>query len=143
MCHQILIDANNNYLQNKFKVNEYIEKHKLEVEDKSLYINACLPSNHEIHSGWLNNPTAPDVAVLVQNSMQYMNSKRRLILDFRKFGNCLNDLKTTIDIHQSYDLLQYPLIFLQATDGWYFNNGHHAGVVPTCKSALIWCHPAS
>ena len=64
-CHQILVVAGNNYLQEFIQVNEYIENNKLEMEDVSICIDACFPSNLDIHLGRLNVPTAPDVAVLM------------------------------------------------------------------------------
>ena len=120
MCQQIHIDADNYYLQGFFKVNEYIEKNKLEVQDVSLCIGGCLPSNPEIHPGQLNIPSAPDVAVLMPNSLQNMNTTRTLVLNYQESGNYRNDLKTIADFHRSYDPLQYPLIFPQGTDGWHF-----------------------
>ena len=68
-CHQILVVAGNNYLQEFIQVNEYIEDNKL-AEDVSICIDVCFPSNLDIHSGCLNIPTAPDVAVLMPNCME-------------------------------------------------------------------------
>ena len=71
------------------------------------------------------------------------NSIRMLICKFRADDNTTG-LCQFSDCHQSYDLLQYPLLFPHGTDGWYYrvknvSNGKHVSLIQYVRYHIIPC----
>ena len=72
------------------------------------------PKGHQgEHSRRYNKPLSDEVGVLMLNDA---TNNRDIVLHYRDGG-----LKCISELHQSYDPLQYPLLFPNGADGWYVN----------------------
>lgn len=66
------------------------------------------------HERTFNAPTLDEVAILIVGEQL---EKRDIVLTRRDTGQ----LQQISETHRSYDTLQYPLMFWQGEDGYYFN----------------------
>lgn len=66
------------------------------------------------HEGTFNAPTVDELAILIVGEQL---EKRDIVLTRRDTGQ----LQQISETHRSYDTLQYPLMFWQGEDGYYFN----------------------
>ena len=60
-----------------------------------------------------NRPLSDEIAVLMPNDA---TNAREIVLYYRDGG-----LKQISELHRSYDVLQYPLLFPHGSDGWHAN----------------------
>jgi len=65
------------------------------------------------HSRRYNSPLSDEISVLMLNDA---TNNRDIVLRYRDGG-----LKHILELHRSYDPLQYPLLFPHSTDGWHIN----------------------
>lgn len=83
-----------------------------ESEDFKVVINTDRKPS-EAHSGRFNRPTVSEVALVIVGQEF---EKRDIIIKGRGTG-----LQRISEIHRSYDSLQYPLIFVSGSDGYFIN----------------------
>ena len=99
----------------------YVEVFKVA---KEIFEQEAVPTNVEVvinetkrpsgeHSKRYNRPLSDEVGVLMPNDA---TNNRDIVLHYRDGG-----LKRISELNQSYDPLQYPLLFPNGTDGWHVN----------------------
>ena len=106
-----LLHEDNHYVE-MFKVAKEIFEEDDTPTDVKIVINETKRPSGE-HSRRYNRPLSDDIAVLMPNDA---TSNRDIVLHYRDGGS-----RHISELHRSYDLLQYPLLFPFGTDGWHVN----------------------
>ncbi|GFW22104.1 helitron_like_N domain-containing protein [Trichonephila clavipes] len=100
------IDSNTEQAEQRCKIVQQVK------QDLVLKLQDMLQLPAGEHSRRFNEPTASVVAVIMARDQ---HGKRDIVLETRN-----SSIQKIADTHKSYDALQYPLMFWQGEDGYYF-----------------------